>query len=243
MCHSLLVSGRRFCQRWCWLRSELQPVTDLLCIAFYLYQCKRGNLANIFLKALKVFLVTAESSLNENTSIYCMQVQSCCLWPSYPMSKKSIVLVLLILHLCEQCSPWGLAEETWSIILISAAMQKYSCSWWPCVRPSRTHRLLFDFWRLLLELFLAAGYKTQPRRLKNMKEHVFRGGDIPSPSQEVRKIPHSQRWLIFVCQPLLSQQANSGDAGYIAGTPPHPCFQNGTGSLEDRKIFPKCENR
>lgn len=70
----------------------------------------------------------------------------------------------------------------------------------------------------------------------------MRGGDIPSLSQEGKKMPHSQRWLIFVCQPLLSQQANSGDAGYIAGTPSHPCFQNGTGSLGDRKIFPKCEN-
>lgn len=103
------------------------------------------------------------------------------------MSKKSIVLVLLILHLCEQRSPWGLAEESWSIILISAAMQKYSCSWWACARPSHTHRLLFDFWRFLLELFLAAGYKTEPRRLKNMKEqsllweegifHLFSGGE------------------------------------------------------------------
>lgn len=95
---------------------------------------------------------------------------SCCSWPSYPISKKSIVLLLLILHLCEQCSPWGLAEETWSIILISAAMQKSSCSWWACTRPSRTHWLLLDFRRLLLELLLAAAYKTQPRRLKNVRE-------------------------------------------------------------------------
>lgn len=120
---------------------------------FLLIAVQKRKSCKFILKALKVFLETAESSLNENISIYCMQVQSCCLWPSYPMSKKSIVLVLLILHLCEQRPPWGLAEETWSIILISAAMQKYSCSWWACARPSRTRWLLFDFWRLLKTSF------------------------------------------------------------------------------------------
>lgn len=151
------------------LASFWVPVSYWLALHCFLLMAVQ-KFCKYILKALNVFLVTAESSLNENISIYCMQVQSCCLWPSYPMSKKSIVLVLLILHLCEQRSPWGLAEETWSTILISAAMQKYSCSWWVYARPSCTHWLLFDFWRLLLELLLAAGYKTGPRRLKDMKE-------------------------------------------------------------------------
>lgn len=147
------------------------PASSWLALhCFLLIAVQKRKSCKYILKALKVFLVTAESLLNESISIYCMQVQSCCLLPSYPMSRKSIVLVLLILHLCEQCSPWGLAEGSWGTILISAAMQKCSCSWWPRVWPSRTRGLLFDFWRLLLELFLAAGYKTQPRGLKNVKE-------------------------------------------------------------------------
>ena len=53
----------------------------------------------------------------------------------------------------------------------------------------------------------------------------------------MRKIAHSQRRLIFVCQSnyLMSHQANSDDAGYIVGTASHPCFQNCIGSLGERK--------
>lgn len=149
--------------------SILNSSQFLTCSALlFAYSSAKEEILQIYFESL----VTAESLLNESISIYCMQVQSCCLLPSYPMNRKSIVLVLLILHLCEQCSPWGLAEGTWGIILISAAMQKCSCSWGPRVWPSRTRGLLFDFWRLLLELFwlLATKHSLEGLRIWN-KNH------------------------------------------------------------------------